>query len=84
MKSFFSNAYGSQLWCRYRQSIYKKSVVTYNNIYRKLFGVRRGVGISLLSAICVNNNIDPFEVLLRKSIFSFRTGLYKSDNSLIK
>jgi len=52
--------------------------VAYNNIYRKLFGVRRGVSIS---AIYVNN-IDPFGVLLCKSIFSFRTRLY--DNSLIK
>ena len=80
-KSFFSNTYGSHLWCRYRQSIYKKSAVAYNNIYRKLFSVRRGVSIL---AIYVNNNIDPFGVLLRKSIFSFRTRLYESDNSLIK
>jgi len=42
--------------------------------------IRRGVNIS---AIYVNNNIDPFGVLLRKSIFSFRTRLYESDNSLI-
>jgi len=80
-KSFFSNAYGSHLWCRYRQSIYKQSVVAYNNIYHKLFGVRRGVSIS---AICVNNNILLFGVLLRKSIFSFITRLYDSDNNLIK
>ena len=80
-KSFFSNAYGSHLWCRYRLSIYKKYVVAYNNMYCKLVGVRRGVSIS---AIYVNNNIHPFGVLLRKSIFSFRTRLYHSDNSLIK
>ena len=51
--------------------------MAYNNIYHKLFGVRRGVNIS---AIYVNNNINPFRVLLHKSIFS----LYNSDNSLIK
>ena len=80
-KSFFSNAYGSHLWCRYRLSIYKKYVVAYNNMYCKLVGVRRGVSIS---AIYVNKNIDPFGVLLRKTIFGFRTRLVESDNRLIK
>ena len=80
-KSFFSNAYGSHLWCKYRLSMYKKSVVAYNNIYRKLFGVKRGVSIS---AIYVNNNIDSFGVLLRKSAYCFRTRLYDSDNCIIK
>ena len=71
-KSFFSNAYGSHPWCSYRQSIYKKSVVAFIVNCLVLGGVS-------ISAIYVNNNIDQFGVLLRKSIFSFRTRLYEFD-----
>ena len=56
----------------------RNMLCAYNNVYRKLFGVRRGVSIS---AIYVNNNIDPFGVLLCKNIL---LRLYESDNSLIK
>ena len=79
-KSFFSNAYCSQLWCVYRQSVYKKSYVAYNNIYRKLFDVKRRVSIS---AIYVNNNIDSSAVLIRKSVYSLKTRLCDSHNTLI-
>ena len=49
---------------------YGVDLLWHNNIYRKLVGVRRDASIS---AIYVNNSIDPFGVLLRKIIFSFRT-----------
>ena len=63
-RSFLCNAYGCHLWSTYKQYTYKRVVVAFNNIYRKLFGILRGES---MSAIYVNNNIDSFGVLVRKN-----------------
>jgi hypothetical protein len=80
-KSFLSNAYGSHLWCTYRQLTYKRSVVAYNNVFRKLFRIQRGTSIS---AVYVRHNIDSFGVIMRKSVFSFKTRLSDSGNILVQ
>ena len=43
-RSFLCNAYGCHLWSTYKQYTYKRVVVAFNNIYRKLFGILRWEG----------------------------------------
>ena len=54
-KSFLSNVYGCHLWTKYKQCTFKLVVVAYNNIYTKLFGIKRGES---MSAIYVQNSIN--------------------------
>lgn len=79
-KSYCGNAYCSQLWSRYRRESFKKCIVAYNDIYRNLFGIQRGESIS---HFYVQNNVDSFNVMLRKNVFSFRKRLLASTNSIV-
>ena len=79
-KCYCSNSYGSELWSLYKKETYKKCVVAYNDIYRKLFNIRRGES---MSALYVLNGIDSFNVIVRKYIYSFKTRLQDSCNVLI-
>ena len=79
-KTYCCNFYGSHLWCNYKASTYNKIKVAFNNVFRSLMSVSRGTSIS---AIYVANNIDAFPVILRKSVFRFRTRLLCSSNCLI-
>ena len=49
----------------------------YNNVYRALMGITRGYGHSISKGYRTNN-IDGFEVVLRKMISSLRGQLHKS------
>ena len=80
-RTFFTNVYGCHLWALYKQTTYRRVVVAYNNIYRKMFKVRRG---DSMSAIYVQQNIDPVNVLIRKNVFGFKNRLFDSSNLLIK
>ena len=55
--------------------------VPYNDVYRWLFKIRRGVSIS---AIFVSKGIDSFNVLRRKLIYSFMQRIHTSENPLIQ
>ena len=79
-KCYCSNSYGSELWSLYKKETYKKCVVAYNDIYRKLFNIRRGES---MSALYVLNGIDSFNVIVRKYIYSFKTRIEESCNILI-
>ena len=79
-KSFLSNAYDSQLLTRYRNVNYRRIVVAYNNIYRALFGVARGVS---MSAIYVQHNIYTISAIVRKNIYSFKQRLCESGYALL-
>ena len=57
--------------------MFKKAAVAYNNVFRKLLGIKRGESIS---AIYATSNIDAFQVLNRKSLYSFMNRLSLSDN----
>lgn len=80
-RSFLSNAYGSHLWTKYKFVTYRKVVVAYNDIFRKLFGIKRGES---MSALYVRNNIDSVGAIIRKSCFNFITRITESDNILIQ
>ena len=80
-KTHFSNDYGCQLWTAYRNPIMIRISVPYNDVYRWLFKIRRGVS---MSAIFVSKCIDSFNVLRRKLIYSFMQRIYTSENPLIQ
>ena len=46
--SFFCNAYICHLWSTYKQYTYKRVVVAFNNISRKLFSILRGESVSTI------------------------------------
>lgn len=79
-KSYCSDMYGSVVWTMYKQRSLQKCRVAYNDVYRKLFNIKRGEHIS---AAFVFNNVDCFNVLQRKCANSFRIRLLKSENVLI-
>jgi len=79
-KTYCSNFYCSQLWCFYNKSMYKKIKVAYNNVFRKLCNVK---GICSISQLFVFSNIDPFEVIVRKSKVSLQGRLMKSTNTIV-
>lgn len=80
-RTFFSSMYGCQLWAKYTLSDFKKAIVSYNDVYRNLFGIRRGESIS---SYFVNHNVDSFKVLLRKAVFSFNVRLFRTSNLLVQ
>ena len=80
-KSYCSSFYCSQLWSSYSTVSYKKLKCLYNRIMRILFNLNSDCSIS---AKCLEFNIDCFDVLLRKSVFSFRNRLLSSDNLIIE
>jgi len=80
-RSFLSTAYCIQLWTNYDISFFKKACVSYNNVCRKLFSLQRGTSIS---AFYVENGINPFKTLYRKSLVNFRDRIFKCDNLLVQ
>ena len=63
-----------------QKNTFSKLRVAYNNVYRKVFGLKRR---SSASEMFVLNNISNFEALMRKSIFVFTTRLTNSKNAII-
>ena len=55
--------------------------MAFNNRYRKLFGILREESVS---AIDINNNINSFEMLVRKNVYSFKTRLDATSNLLVQ
>ena len=79
--SYCANVYGGPLWYQYKTSVYKKAVVAYNDIYRSLFKIQRGVS---MSALYVQKDINSFNVIVRKLSYGLMNRLSLSDNILIK
>ena len=79
-KTFCYNIYGGHLWTGYKTSDMQALVVSFNDVFRALFNVQRGVS---MSEIYVFSGIDHLKVLLRKAMYRFRVRLLKSKNSII-
>ena len=60
--------------------MFKKAAIAYNNVFRKLLGIKRGERIS---AVYATLKINAFQVLNRKSLYSFKNRLSLSDSYLI-
>ena len=80
-KTFCNNIYGGQLWSQYKVHDMHKLNVSFNDVFRYLFGVSRGTSIS---SLYVKHNIDSLNVLLRKAAFNFRKRLFNTDNICVR
>ena len=76
-KAYCSNLYCCQLWCNYSTSCYKEVKVAYNNIFRNFLNINRRSHVSELFVLA---GIDTFDVLIRKSVGSFKI---RAENSKI-
>ena len=78
-RSYCTNLYCASLWCNFTASSFSRIKVAYNNIFRMLLSVKRR---EVYNAY-VRLNVDSFQVVLRKSIYTFNQRLLKSKNCLI-
>ena len=79
-RSFCNVLYCSYFWTNYKKTTFSKIRVAYSNVYRKILGVPK---CGRPSTMFLSNGIPNFEVLIRKSFFSFNSRLQTSCNSLI-
>ena len=79
--SYCSNIYCAPLWTRYTGESFRRIKVAYNRIFRVLFGLWHRISVS---TALVQRVLNPFNVLFRKCIVSFRSRLLSSSNTLIK
>ena len=69
------------LWTHYKKSTHSKLRVAFNNVYRRILKLPpRSSAITMY----VINNIDSFEVLIRKRLFGFTERLNNCENTIIK
>ena len=64
----------------HKKATFSKLRVAYNNVYRKVFGLKRR---SSAGEMFLLKTISNFEALMRKSIFAFTTRLTNSKNAII-
>ena len=80
-RSYLCSLYGGQLWYNYNVSSFKKVVVAYNNVFRKFFGIQRGVSMSQIYMLCGVNSIGAIH---RKNVYNFSERIVISDNSIVQ
>ena len=80
-KTFCSNIYCSTLWCRFTDESMRRLKVAYNRIFRILMGLEHRTS---MSAEFIVRDMDPFVVILRKAIASFRKRIFSNDNILVR
>ena len=78
--SYCTSFYGSSLWHNFRSDTRQCLKTAYNRIFRLLFNVRGPISVS---QCLINLNLNPFTVILRKSILSLRTRVFKSENQIV-
>ena len=79
-QSYCTTLYCPFLWTDYKKSTFTKIRVTFNNAYRKNFGLPKRSSASTMYA---HHNICRFETMLRQTIFGFMRRLEKSTNTII-
>lgn len=77
---YCTNFYCSQLWWNYGSNTYSKIKVDYNNSLRRFLGYNYGCSVS---GMCLENNIEHFEVARRKFMHKFIKRVLASQNQLI-
>jgi len=78
--SFCSNIYCGHLWSSSNVSSFSKVRIAFKQIYRSLMKMDRTESISYSM---LTNNVDNFDILIRKSVYNFRNRLMESNNVLI-
>ena len=79
-KSYCATMYCSSMWFDSTVTSMKKLKIAYNNGLRMLLNLPK---YNSASEMFVNLNISSFNELLRKFVFSFKTRIIESDNSLV-
>ena len=79
-KTFCYNLYGANLWSSHTAAMTHRIKVAYNNVFRKLMGIKLGESIS---QVYVRNDVCGFDALMRKNMYSLYQRIVTSDNSLI-
>ena len=79
-KSYCATMYCSSMWFDSTVTSMKKLKIAYNNGLRRLLNLPK---YNSASEMFVNLNISSFNELLRKFVFSFKTRIIESDNSLM-
>ena len=78
--TYCSSVTGVYLWHSYRASALRKFIVCFNNAARMFFGYER---FCSASSMYVNERIDNFWAVCRKSVFAFKRRLSQSHNVII-
>jgi exonuclease III len=79
--TYCNSLYLSHLWSNFKNVSHKRVVVAYNNIFRALFRIERGISIS---RFYVEYNISTFSMLERRYMFSFYSRAMSHCNSLMQ
>ena len=79
-KSYCNALYCAQLWCRFKVANMSKVKSAFKRIYKYLLVIKKGS----ITADMLQHNCDPFDVLVRKLVYGFRTRLFNSDNGIVK
>ena len=79
-KSYCATMYCSSVWFDSTVTSMKKLKIDYNNGLRRLLNLPK---YNSASEMFVNLNIPSVNELLRKFVFSFKTRIIESDNSLV-
>ena len=79
--SYFSNVYMCALWVNYRKTTLHQFIVAYNNSYRILNRLPMRCSASGMFA---SDNVNSCTCVIRKSIYSLTTRLFKSTNPIVK
>ena len=79
-RSYCTSFYASNLWCNYRSDTFRKLRVAYNDSYRILHNLPRYVSARECQ---VSAHVTTFSALIRKSLFSFVSRCFHSENKLI-
>ena len=79
--SFCTSFYCAPLWLRYKKESLRRLKVAYNRIFRILLKLEHRIS---MSESFIRVGMNPFPVLVRKMVVSFRDRILSSDNVIIK
>ena len=71
-RSYRVPTYCSHLWVHYNKCTYSKLRIAYNNMYRRLFGLRKYDSASFMYAL---NNVDNLDTVIRNTCMVLVRGL---------
>ena len=80
IKSYCTSFHWGYMWSDYKKTTYRKLLVAFNNVYRRVLGL---LYRSSASTMYTTHNINNMEALLRRSIYSFIERLMDSSNMII-
>ena len=80
-RAYCANFYNISLWSNFSRHMYNKVKVACNNVCRKLFRYSRR---DSARAMFMNLRCDNFDVIYRKSIYSFMTRMSSCANQIVQ